>query len=245
MSPFSTMSFTTLLSLLPWADWAAVGWFFAAWSGYATFATRRAATHASILGATNRIRRQWMLQTTHREVRVVDGVVVQNLSTSPSFFASTTILIIGGLLALLGTSDRATELVQELPFATRTTALVFDLKLLLLTAVFVYAFFRFTWSLRQYTFGALLVASAPEAKAYDALGEAGQAQREAFADRAGRVVGMAAETFNDGLRAYYFAFAAIAWFFSPLAFALGTAGVVYILYQREFRSEVLAVLRGD
>ena len=55
---------------------------------------------------------------------------------------------------------------------------------------------------------------------------------------------MAAETFNDGLRAYYFAFAALGWFFSPLAFVLGTAGVVYILYQREFRSDVLAVLNS-
>lgn len=245
MALISSLPWSTVLSLLPWADWAAVGWFFAAWAGYAAFAHRRAATHASILGATNRIRRQWMLQATQREVRVFDGVVVQNLSTSPSFFASTTILIIGGLLALLGTSDHATELVQELPFAARTTALVFDLKLLLLTAVFVYAFFRFTWSLRQYTFGALLVASAPESREFDALGEAGQAQREAFADRAGRVVGMAAETFNDGLRAYYFSFAAIGWFFSPLVFVLATAGVVYILYQREFHSEVLEVLRGN
>lgn len=244
MAYLSSLPLSAVLSLLPWADWAAIVWFFGSWSGYATFARRRAATHASILGATNRIRRQWMLQTTHREVRVVDGVVVQNLSTSPSFFASTTILIIGGLLALLGTTERTSELVNELPFAARTTALVFDLKLLLLTAVFVYAFFRFTWSLRQYTFGALLVASAPEAKAYDALGEVGQAQREAFADRAGRVVGMAAETFNDGLRAYYFSFAAIAWFFSPLVFALATAGVVYVLYQREFHSDVLDVLRS-
>jgi len=68
--------------------------------------------------------------------------------------------------------------------------------------------------------------------------------REAFADRAGGVMGLAAETFNDGLRAYYFAFAAIGWFFSPLVFALATAGVVYILYQREFRSDVLGVLKG-
>ena len=59
----------------------------------------------------------------------------------------------------------------------------------------------------------------------------------------GRVVGLAAETFNDGLRAYYMAFAVILWFFSPLAFALGTAGIIYLLYQREFRSEVLDVLR--
>ena len=51
-----------------------------------------------------------------------------------------------------------------------------------------------------------------------------------------------AETFNDGLRGYYFAFAAIGWFFSPILFMLATVGVVYILYQREFRSEVLDVL---
>ena len=148
--------------------------------------------------------------------RVVDGVVIQNLSTSPSFFASTTILIIGGLLAVLGTTDKASELVREMPFAARTSVLIFDLKLVLLLGIFVYAFFRFTWSMRQYTFGALLVAAAPEAEAASTRGKA--LSREAFADKAGRVVGLAAETFNDGLRAYYFAFAAIGWFFSPVVF---------------------------
>ena len=54
---------------------------------------------------------------------------------------------------------------------------------------------------------------------------------------------MAAETFNDGIRAYYFSFAAIAWVFSPLVFAVATAVVVGILYTREFHSEVLHVLR--
>jgi uncharacterized membrane protein len=168
---------------------------------------------------------------------VVDGVVLQNLSTSPSFFASTTILIIGGLLAVLGT-DKATELVRELPFTARTSTLIFDLKLILLLGIFVYAFFRFTWSMRQYTFGALLVAAAPEATRFTEE----NLSRDAFADKAGRVVGLAAETFNDGLRGYYFAFAAIGWFFSPVIFMFATLGVVTILYQREFRSEVLRVL---
>ncbi len=54
---------------------------------------------------------------------------------------------------------------------------------------------------------------------------------------------MAAETFNDGVRAYYFAFAAIAWFFSPLALVIGAALVVAVLYGREFHSQVLQVLR--
>jgi len=226
-----------VMALLPWIDWAAVVIFFGSWAGYARFARQRSGSRHSVLAATNAVRRQWMLQTTYREVRVIDGVVIQNLSTSPSFFASTTILIIGGLLAVLG-GDKANELVRDLPFAARTTTIIFDMKLILLLAIFVYVFFRFTWSMRQYTFGALLIAAAPEAEAFISEG----LSREAFADKAGRVVGLAAETFNDGLRGYYFAFAAIGWFFSPIVFMLATVGVVYILYEREFRSEVLSVL---
>lgn len=229
-----------ILTLLPWTDWLALGWFFAAWVAYALFARHRGQTEMTVLGVTNRLRRQWMLQTTHRDVRVIDGIVIQSLSSSPSFFASTTILIIGGLLAVLGTSEKATELVAEIPFAARTSVLVFDLKVLVLTGVFVFAFFRFTWSLRQYTFGALMIASAPDYRVFDR----GEASREEFAARAGRVVGLAAETFNDGLRAYYMAFALIGWFFSPLVFAVLTAGVIWVLYQREFRSDVLAVLKS-
>jgi uncharacterized membrane protein len=226
-----------VMALLPWIDWAAVALFFGSWAGYAHFARQRSSLSHSVLGATNAVRRQWMLQATYREVRVFDGVVIQNLSSSPSFFASTTILIIGGLLAVLG-GDKANELVRDLPFAARTTTLIFDMKLILLLGIFVYVFFRFTWSMRQYTFGALLVAAAPEAEAFISEG----LSREAFADKAGRIVGLAAETFNDGLRGYYFAFAAIGWFFSPIVFMLATVGVVYILYEREFRSEVLSVL---
>ena len=233
-------SFGKLVAVLPWWDWAALLWFFAAWVGYAHFARRRATVQPSLLAASNRVRRQWMLQATKREVRVVDGVVVQNLSTSPSFFASTTILIIGGLLAAISSGEHASSFVAEIPFAARTSSLVLDFKLVLLAGIFVYAFFRFTWSLRQYSFGALLLASAPERDEFATLGEAA---RERFADRAGGVVGLAAETFNDGLRAYYFAFAAAAWLFSPWAFAVGTAGVVTVLYQREFHSGALALMR--
>ena len=229
-----------VLTLLPLVDWLAVVAFFAAWIGYAMFAKRRAEVQPSVLASTNRWRSQWMLQATQRENRIVDAAVIQTLSASPSFFASTTILIIGGLLAILGTTDKASELVKEIPFAARTTTLIFDLKLALLTGVFVFAFFRFTWSLRQYTFGAILVGATPENKV---LGDS--AERGAYAERAGRVLGLAAETFNDGLRAYYFAFALVAWFVSPWAFIAATALVVFVLYRREFHSEVLRLLRKD
>jgi uncharacterized membrane protein len=118
--------------------------------------------------------------------------------------------------------------------------LVFDLKLVLLTAIFVFAFFRFTWSMRQYSFGAILVAAAPDREVFGA----DAAQREAFAERAGRIMGMAAESFNDGLRAYYFSFAACAWFFSAWVFIGATAGVIFVLFRREFHSDVVALLRA-
>ena len=228
-----------VLEILPWYDWLAVAWFFGAWAGYAWFARYWGERKASLLLTTNRYRRYWMLQATARDPRVLDGIITQSLSTSPSFFASTTIIIIGGLLALLGTTDKAADFVREIPFAVRTSMLVFDLKVLVLLAIFVYAFFRFSWSMRQYTFAALVIGSMPDPKEFDE----GKFDRKHFADRAGTLLGMAAETFNDGVRAYYFAFAAIAWFFSPLAFSIAAAMVVMILYSREFRSEVLHVLR--
>jgi uncharacterized membrane protein len=229
---------STVFAFLPWADWLALGLFFAAWWGYANWSRWRSGQKLSILATTNRWRREWMLQTTRRDNRIVDAAVTQSLSASPAFFASTSILIIGGLLAALAATEKATELVREIPFAARTSVLVFDLKLAVLTAIFVFAFFRFTWSIRQYSFGAILVGAAPSADQF-----ADEAARHAYADRAGRLMGMAAETFNDGLRAYYLSFAVVAWFVSPWAFIGATALVVWVLYRREFHSDVLATLR--
>ena len=101
------------LALLPLVDWLALLFFFAAWVGYATFAKRLAEVRPSILASTNQWRRRWMLQATYRENRIVDSAVTQSLSASPSFFASTSILIIGGLLAALGATEKASELVRE------------------------------------------------------------------------------------------------------------------------------------
>lgn len=228
-----------VFGILPWIDVAALAWFFGLWFGYAWY-SRRASVHgATLLATTNRYRRYWMLQATSRDPRVLDGIIVQSLSSSPAFFASTTIIIIGGLLALLGTTDKAAEFVREIPFAARTSLLMFELKILVLIAIFIFAFFRFSWSMRQYTFGALVLGSMPSPEDF----AAGKFERGHFADRAGTLVGMAAETFNDGIRAYYFAFAAIAWFFSPLVFAISAALVVAVLYGREFHSHVLQVLK--
>ena len=130
-------SFATILALLPWQDWAAALIFLMAWIAYAMFARKQSNRKHSLLVLTNRERRRWMLASTYRDNRVFDGVITQTLSASPSFFASTTILIIGGVIALLGTTEKASEIVREIPFAARTSALIFDLKLFALLGIFI------------------------------------------------------------------------------------------------------------
>ncbi len=234
------MAGMTSLSLLPWQDWLAFAWFLAAWVGYAWYSSRASQRGATLLAVTNLWRRRWMMQVASRDQRILDGNITQTLSSSPAFFASATMIVIGGVLALFGATDQAAVVLGNMPFAVPTTRTVFEVKLMVLAAIFAFAFFRFTWAIRQYTFVALVLGAMPVPADFSA----GHADREAYAKRAAAVVGSAAESFNDGVRAYYFAFAVLAWFFSPLAFAVAAALVVGVLYVREFRSHMLDLL-GD
>jgi uncharacterized membrane protein len=227
-----------ILSLLPWADWLVLVFFGVVWIGYAQFASRWSLQRPSILAATNRFRLRWIKVSLSRDPRVLDGIITQTLSNTPAFFSSTTIIIMGGLLALLGTTDKAAELVREIPFSQATPILVFEFKILVLIAIFVYAFFRFSWSMRQYTFVALMIGALPPPEFFATHTD----KEDDYAERVSAMTGLAAETFNDGLRAYYFSFAVMGWFFSPMAFVLTTLLIVAILYNREFRSDVLGVL---
>jgi uncharacterized membrane protein len=227
--------------LLDLSDWIAVVWFIVMWIGYDRFAERWSLSHPSLLRQVNHYRREWMLRVTDRDNRIVDVALMANLSSSPTFFASTTIIIIGGLLAMLGRTSQAAEVVAKIPFTIMTSEAGWELKIVLLICIFVFAFFRFTWALRQFNFCAILVGATPLPETFEADGDV---VRERHADRIGKLVALAGESFNDGLRAYYFAIAALTWFLQPLAFMLATAVVVMILYNREFRSTVLHTLIG-
>lgn len=229
----------TLLSPLSWQDLLAFAWFVLAWVGYAWYSRNASLRGVTLLAVTNAWRRRWMAQSTSRDPRILDGVITQSLSRSPSFFASATLIVIGGVLALLGAMDQAAELVREMPFAVATSRAALEIKVVVLAGIFTFAFFRFTWSMRQYSFVALMLGAMPAPGEF----ESGTVDRQAYVDRAAALVGAAAETFNDGVRAYYFAFAALAWFFSPLGFAVASALVVAVLYGREFHSGVLRLLR--
>jgi uncharacterized membrane protein len=220
------------------ADWIAVAWFLAWWVGYVWFAERLGRSRPSLVGRMGVYRRAWMARIADREQRIADVSILANLSNGSTFFASTTLLILGGLAALLGTTEKVASVVAELPFNRAGPEQLWDIKILLLVAIFTFALFKFTWSLRLYHFCSVMVGSAPEP-------DAPAAEHESFVRRTGDLATLAAESFNNGLRAYYFALAALAWFLNPWVFMAGSSWVVLVLYHREFRSAALqALARG-
>ena len=68
--------------------------------------------------------------------------------------------------------------------------------------------------------------------------------RDRLADHAAAVLSLGVTTFNGGLRAYYFALAALAWLAHPLAFIAATTWMVAILVIRQFRSRAYDAIRG-
>lgn len=217
------------------ADWFAVAWFLAWWVGYVLLADRRGRGRPSLVGRMGVYRRAWMAAIVKREQRISDVSILANLSNGSTFFASTTLLILGGLAALLGTTEKVASVVAELPFNRVASEQLWDIKILLLAGIFTFALFKFTWSLRLYHFCSVMVGSAPPP-------EAAEAEHDTFVRRTGELATLAAESFNNGLRAYYFALAALSWFLNPWLFMGLTSWVVLVLYKREFRSAALQAM---
>jgi uncharacterized membrane protein len=216
----------------------AVVWFVICWVGYTRYAQAKGRTTPCLASVLHLYREDWMRRMLLRDNRIADANVIGNLERNASFFASSTLIILAGILTVLGASDRAVSLLADLPFVQAASREMSEVKLLCLGVVFVYAFFTFSWCMRQYNFAAVLVGSAPM------IGErhVTEQERKAFAERTARVISMAANQFNQGLRAYYFGMATLAWFINPWFFMMVSTGVVLVLYRREFHSDVLEVM---
>ncbi len=184
----------------------------------------------SIAGAVQRQRERWMQNMALRDVRIVDAHLLGGLAQGNAFFASTSAIIIGGLAALLGSGEKVQSLLERLPAVLPSSPVLFELKVLLLMAIFVFAFFKFAWAFRLSHYAAIMIGATPilEPDTRDAC--------LAHSRRTARLIGLAASHANTGLRAFYYAIAAMAWFFHPVALIVGTAWVLAILVRRDYFS---------
>lgn len=219
----------------------ALTWFVVAVRGYQSYAIGASKRKESLAGVLHAYRQSWMIRMIGRDVRIADIGAIANLERYVTLFASSSLLILAGLVTLVGYTDDVAHIGQGIPFLPPQTPLEWQFKLFLLTLMFVYAFFKFTWSLRQYGFATVMISSAPvvHGDISDNKDLMDQVNRTA------KVLSMAGNNFNFGLRAFYYSLAVLTWSIHPFVFMGTTCLVVYVLYKREFNSSSLEELMGS
>jgi uncharacterized membrane protein len=219
-------------------DWVAFGWFLACWVGYTLYAKKRAHDTECLSALLYSYRTDWMKKLLYRENRISDLALLNNLVQMVNFLATTNIFILAGAVTVLYSSQNVMELLSNHAFVAKTTVEQVQFKLLTLVIIFVYAFFRFTWAMRQHTFVSILIGAAPFVPADKQL----TPDEEDFAVQLAKISDRAGHEFNYGLRSYYFALALLPWFISPWLLIPTCTLVVIVLYLREFRSRTLKFL---
>ncbi|TKB45762.1 DUF599 domain-containing protein [Thalassotalea mangrovi] len=219
-------------------DFIALFIFIGSWVGYTQFARIKAKTTPCLSRCLHQHRILWMRHIFDHDIRVSDAAMIANLDRHVAFFASSTMLVLAGVLTLFTQVDNVSAMLSAIPYATDKSPILIQIKLSLLVLIFVLAFFQFTWSMRQYGFVNIMMGAAPFAE---------KTQNKNLIDYAKQmavVQDQAGHAYNYGLRSYYFALAALCWFYHPVLFIISSLMVVYVLYYREFKSRALRAIKA-
>lgn len=213
-----------------WIDILALGFFVLEWAVYAVTLEHTAYGRDSLSARMHLYREIWMRRLLDREARMVDMQVMASLQNGTAFFASTSLLAVGGALALLRSTKEALAVLGELPINLSPSPALWEIKCVGLILIFIYAFFKFAWSYRLFNYVAILLGAMPPARLRDTP------EAEAHVIRTTRLFEAAGRHFNRGQRAFFFALAYLGWFVSPWVLFVSTAAVVIVTWRRQFAS---------
>lgn len=170
-------------------------------------------------------RRRWVANAAKRDTPL-DAILAGNIMQSVSLLASTSMLIVLASFAAFGQVGPLLDTLNSLGLGVDRTPAAMQVHLLVVLAIFVSSFFAFTLSLRQFNHFCILIG----ALTHD------PAPTEQEVDAIAMLNSLAAKNFNNGIRAYYFAVPAVAWFASDwLAIGVTVLTTAFIIH-REFFS---------
>ncbi len=218
-------------------DLVALAFFAASWVGYHYAVELGPHAGKSLNMRMNLRRARWIRESLLRENRIVDTQVMNGLQNGTAFFASTSMIAIGGTLALLQSAERVVAIFADLPLNSAPTRTVWEIKVIGLAMIFGYAFFKFAWAYRLFNYCVILIGALPPARGHDER-EAERAIHETVEMNVA-----AGRHFNRGQRAFFFALAYMGWFLDPLSFIFFTAAVLVAMYRRQFASDAARVFR--
>jgi uncharacterized membrane protein len=132
-----------------WVDITAVGFFIIEWLAYALTLEHLAYGRDSLSARMNRYREVWVRRLLERDARMVDMQIMASLQNGTAFFASTSLIALGGALALLHATNDAITILSKLPIDLSPSPALWELKCVGLVLICVYAFFKFAWAYRM------------------------------------------------------------------------------------------------
>ena len=220
-------------------DLVAVALLIAAWLGIGWLIEHPPVGTPSVSTLMAEYRREWMRQMVTRQPRIFDAAVIDSLRQGTAFFASACMIAMGGGVALIGNSDRLNGLASDLTL--QTGAVLIEVKIILVLFFLANALLKFVWAHRLFGYCTVLMAAVPN--------DVGHAQAYPRAAQAAEINITAARSFNRGLRAIYFALAALGWLLGSWALIGATVVASGIMLRREFastsRSVILSVASGE
>ncbi|MGD9913752.1 MAG: DUF599 domain-containing protein [Rhizobiaceae bacterium] len=222
-------------------DGLAIVFFLAVWTFYAYATDGRLFRRVSLTQAMNRQREAWMRTMARRELRMIDTGIMAGLQQGTAFFASSSLIALGGCFALLNSSEQVMAILADLPLGATQMRGVLELKILGLVVLLAYSFFKFAWSYRLFNYCSILIGAVPVLRDEAAHSE----ETEAALMRATRMNVLGGKHFNAGLRGIFFSIGYLGWFIGPAVLAATSLFVLLVLVRRQFFSQArLAVLEG-
>ena len=227
------MNWLDRIALFQPLDFAAVAIIFGLWAVIGWRVENSPAAKPSVSKIMAEYRREWMRQMITREPRIFDAQTVSTLRQGTSFLASTSVIAIGGTLALIGNAERLAGVANDLTFEMQP-AIVWEIKLLIVVVFLTNAFLKFIWSNRLFGYCSVIMAAVPnDPKHPDA---------DKMACKAAELNITAARSFNRGLRSLYFALASLAWLAGAAALIAGAFITLIVIWRREFASHSRRIL---
>lgn len=230
---------TTTMPLFAPLDLFALAFFVLTWSCYAILLEWTSHGGRGLNALMNVYRDDWMQQMLRRDMRMLDGQIMGSLQNGTAFFASTSLIAIGGTLTVLRSTEDLITIVSTLPVGVATTRMQWEVKTIGLAMIFVYAFFKFAWAYRLYNYVAIMIGSMPPASEKDSP----EAKRHAL--RTGKLCESAGRHFNRGQRAFFFALGYLGWFISPWLLFLSSIAIFFVMWGRQFHSDSRSAVTAE
>ncbi len=102
-------------------DMIALALFVGTWTGYALAVEVSVRGRGTLNARMNRFREVWMRRMLARDMRMVDMQIMASLQNGTAFFASTSLIAIGGALSLLRSTDEILAVMGALPLSIPTS----------------------------------------------------------------------------------------------------------------------------